>query len=1035
MMFICHYIAFLCLEYLAMAVLIYSRSELMSYNTIKVHPSILTALRQNRICRSATRRGCRGKASSWKSTTCGLLNCQSVRNKPDQILDIISNQKLDMFVMTETWLKSGDIDNIAIQNITPPNFTFHHVPRESESGHRGGGVAVLCHNSLKFQKLDQIIVASSFEHIAGIIPFNGTCIRIIVIYRVPPSTTNHINKNEFLLEFSHLLEIVTTFPGKLLILGDFNIHWEDATCPEKADFDQLLDDFSLKQFVTNATHLNGHTLDFVITRQDDNLIKRSTVQEIVTDHALIVSSLRVKKPPNKKKSCLIRNIQSINIEKFENSLQEQLALIPATSEPDTFATALSSTLSHVLNQYAPAKTKTISERPLVGWFNHDIRLSIANRRRTEKKWRRNPTESTREQFRKARNSVTNFIQSAKIAYYNESIANCKGDQKKLFNIINTLLHRKNEPKLPSGPMNELVNSFSNYFITKIATIRDKINQSLLSSQPVLCSSTCAPESCCFEKFTLVEEDDVRKIIHDSKNATCELDPLPTSLFKKTLPTTLQHVTHLINLSLKSGTVPNVYKHALVKPLIKKPTLSQEVMSNYRPISNLPFLSKVLEKVVQKQLTSHMDRHQLHEKLQSAYKPCHSTETALLLIQNDLLLNLANKKGTVLVLLDLSAAFDTIDHDVLLSRMQSILGVNGTALAWFSSYLKGRTNAVSINEHTSQSSECTFGVPQGSVLGPVLFTIYTMPLAAIIQSHGLKYHFYADDTQIYISFNAQNQSSFDESIHKMEECVMSIKQWMSVNMLKLNDEKTEILFITSPYFQNKLKFRNLNIDQTVVNHASSARNIGVIIDNTLQMKDQIKNLSKTSHCHLRNIGHIRKFLTEASCATLIHSLISSRIDYCNSLLANLPAATIKSVQRIQNTAARIVSLKSKYDHITPVLSALHWLPVKQRIMFKILVFIFHCINKSAPSYLTKLVVLKETTQTTRSSSHRLLLYDTPKTTFAARAFSIYGPMLFNALPSEIRDSCKFSHFKSALKTFLFKAAYEPNCFQENSIFTN
>ena len=240
-------------------------------------------------------------------------------------------------------------------------------------------------------------------------------------------------------------------------------------------------------------------------------------------------------------------------------------------------------------------------------------------------------------------------------------------------------------------------------------------------------------------------------------------------------------------------------------------------------------------------------------------------------------------------------------------------------------------------------------------------------------------------------------------------------------------------ITSPYYKQHLQFRDISVDQTLVKTSSSARNIGVIFDDTMDMKDHISSICKTSHFHLRNIGLIRKYLTQDACATLIHSLISSRIDYCNSLLANLPKSSVMPLQRIQDTAARIIALKSKYDHITPVLHALHWLPIKQRIMFKTILLVFRCIQNTAPSYLSELIALRKSSYHTRSSQHITLEYATPSNTYAARSFSINGPMLFNSLPHHIRDIHTLSAFKSSLKTFLFTASFKPEQFPQNSIF--
>ena len=216
-----------------------------------------------------------------------------------------------------------------------------------------------------------------------------------------------------------------------------------------------------------------------------------------------------------------------------------------------------------------------------------------------------------------------------------------------------------------------------------------------------------------------------------------------------------------------------------------------------------------------------------------------------------------------------------------------------------------------------------------MLGPVIFTIYTTPLADIIKRHKLSYHFYADDTPLYITFDPKSQHSLHESIARVEKCALDIKIWMSKKMLKLNDDKTEVLYISSPYFQKPLPNPTLKIDQSSITPTTSARNVGVTFDNCDQMKEHITSVCRASHFHLRNIGSIRRYLTPETCATLVHNLISSKLYYCNSLLIELPETQINHLQRIQNSAACIVSRRPRHEHITPVLENLHWLPVKQK----------------------------------------------------------------------------------------------------------
>ena len=360
-------------------------------------------------------------------------------------------------------------------------------------------------------------------------------------------------------------------------------------------------------------------------------------------------------------------------------------------------------------------------------------------------------------LRTARNEVSYLIEQSKRIYYNDKINNCEKDQKKLFEVINDLMNRKENTKLPSGSLLELVNAFNKFFITKIENIRLNISSSHSGTSSAKHRIHCPYN---LSEFDPVTEEELMKIIQGSKNAVSDLDPFPTELLKRCVSVLLPYLVKLFNLSLSSGVVPTFFKHAMVKPLIKKPSLDPENLRNYRPISNLSFLSKLLEKIVAKRLSDYMTINHLQEKMQSAYYTGHSTESTLLRIQNDILHGLDKQRGVILVLLDLSAAFDTIDHDLLLQRLEESLGVTGrpTVLQWFSSYLKGRTSVISIDKQKSDPTQSKYGVPQGSVPGPILFTIYTMPLAKIISYHKLNYHFYADGMQLYLSFDAKLSTS-------------------------------------------------------------------------------------------------------------------------------------------------------------------------------------------------------------------------------------------------------------------------------------
>ena len=484
-------------------------------------------------------------------------------------------------------------------------------------------------------------------------------------------------------------------------------------------------------------------------------------------------------------------------------------------------------------------------------------------------------------------------------------------------------------------------------------------------------------------------------------------------------------SNIINKSLSTGEVPIGLKTAVITPVLKKPSLDHNILKNFRPVSNLPFVSKLLERVVVKQLTHYMTLNNLHESLQSAYKPFHSTESALLKVHNDIMRAMDQQNITILLLLDLSAAFDTIDHKILLSRMESHLGISGNVLKWFQSYLSERTQKVQIARTFSAEQTLIWGVPQGSVLGPVLFLIYTLPLGDVIRRHGLKLHIYADDTQIYFCFRPVSTLAIMDGIDRIQRCVLEVQEWMAANLLKLNADKTEILILGSRVQLGKFMVNSISIGSIAVPICQKpVRNLGVMFDSMLSMEHQVVQVIKLANYHLRNINRVRDMLTMDAAKQLVHSFVTSRIDYCNGLLAGISAGLVRRIQLVQNTAARVVTRRRKFDHITQELITLHWLPVKLRIDFKVLVFVYKAIHGQAPCYLSDLLQVQQYKYSGLRSASCLNLV-VPRTkcvTFGDRAFSVYGPKLWNKLPEHIKQAETIQCFRQKLKTYFFETAY-------------
>ena len=454
------------------------------------------------------------------------------------------------------------------------------------------------------------------------------------------------------------------------------------------------------------------------------------------------------------------------------------------------------------------------------------------------------------------------------------------------------------------------------------------------------------------------------------------------------------------------------------PLFKKPNCDR-IFKNYRPVSNLPYASKLIESAVANQLKSYLVANNLIPVNQSAYRAGHSTETALLKVQNDILLSMDSGNVVALTLLDLSAAFDTIDHVILLKRLKTDMGIDGTVLKWIASYLSDRSQCVSIDGITSKKRDLKFGVPQGSVLGPLLFSVYIQPLCALAQKHGLQLHSYADDQQVYISFKPVPQSE-TLAVNKLCRGIEAIKKWMFLNKLALNADKTEFILFGSRVQLAKLQTESILIDSVAISSVNVVRNLGVWFNSSMNMEEQVKQLCSSVFYHLRCISQIRGFLDSNTVKTLVQSSITSRLDYGNSLLFGVPGYLLDRLQRAQNAAAKLIYRARRFDHVTPILEELHWLPVRKRIVFKLCLIVFKCLNGNGPKYLSDLLSLRDTGVDTRCARDSNLL-NVPKSkriTFGDRAFYVAAPKLWNSLPVNVRGSPSVTTFKKNLKTFLF-----------------
>uniref|UniRef100_A0A3Q3LKF2 Reverse transcriptase domain-containing protein n=1 Tax=Mastacembelus armatus TaxID=205130 RepID=A0A3Q3LKF2_9TELE len=556
------------------------------------------------------------------------------------------------------------------------------------------------------------------------------------------------------------------------------------------------------------------------------------------------------------------------------------------SHVEDLLNSYTSSVLNVIDAIAPVTDKLIRNRQKPPWRNNDsVRAQKRECRKAERRWRKSKLQVHYDIYKQMLCVFNETLRRKREMHFSEIINNSSNNSRVLFATVSRLTN-------PPSPLPlELIstskcNIFALFFNDKIQGIKQTINctrqiPTLQPSRKHLVELT---------HVTPVNDITVEETISSLSSSTCCLDVLPTKFLKSVLSSLLPQLTQLVNNSLQSGTFPRALKIAVIKPLLKKSSLDVMVLNNYRPISNLPFLGKIIEKVVYQQLTDFLMLNNYFDDFQSGFRPHHSTETALIKVTNDIRLNTDAGRVSVLVLLDLSAAFDTVDHVILLQRLEDWIGISGTALKWFKSYLEDRKYFIEVGNCVSDQMVLTCGVPQGSILGPLLFNLYMFPLGQLIRSNNVSYHNYADDTQIYISLTAGEYGPVDS----LCSCIDQITLWMQNNSLQINSGKTEII-IFGP--QKQRESVSSHLESLSLKFKNQVRNLGVIMDSDLNFNSHIKSITSSAFYHLKNIARIKGIMSKPDLERLIHSFISSRLDYCNGLFTGLSKRAVRQLQYI------------------------------------------------------------------------------------------------------------------------------------------
>ena len=961
-----------------------------------------------------------------------VFNARSLCNKTFGVCEFLKTHKCDVCFVTEAWIKKKNESIIA--EIKDTGYDIKFQPRRGSK--RGGGVCVLFKPCLNIDKCNISTNYKSFEVLQTTIKSSHTRLCVSTFYRTGQLSVK--KRKDFLNEFEMYIDSLLHLEGEHILCGDLNIHVEDTSSIITTSLLSITESFGFSQIVNESTHREGGILDLLFLRNSgackdiakQSLFVHDVCFSVTSDHSFVECLVPffkdAPKPPEVKS---YRNFKDISAELFCHDFKELLEEICSDYfdlEVDEAVKCFNDVLLKTLDQHAPVIEKQFVEKKTTFTTPEILRLRRL-RRKSERMYRKFKKHSDLMEYRYYEKQVQKCVKKSRNSHYKDNLAAANGDKKKKFKLLNDMLGKRKSVILPDNSSDAVLSEdFEDYFTSKIKTIRSNINTAPSEDDDYPDISKPFDNNIDYlNDFSALILDELDSILSSVSNKHCELDIIPTPTFKRLYPYIRSYILHIVNSSLTTGIFPKTYKKSLLKPSIKNKDLDKNVYANYRPISNLCFPSKLIEKCVLDQLVKHLEKNDLFGSFQSAYRKFHSCETAIAKISNDILTSLDNNEAEFLIFLDLSSAFDTVDHSMLLEKLHKDFYISGTVLSWLKSYLSDRTYSVKIGIHISNGVIALYGVPQGSILGPILFLLYIAEIENIAKMYGFKIHMYADDMQLYISFQ---RIGVLENMGHIEHCLRHIKHWMSKNFLKINESKTKLLMLTPKrYLKDAFADLCISFGGNLIYPEPDAVNLGITFDSNMTMDRQIKSVTSKGYFYLTNFYRVADKLTVDLKLQLITTYILPLVDYCNVIYTCASQDYCQKLQKLLNSAVRFIfnltSKKKRCLSLTPYFMQLHILPVRYRIIYKLCLLVFKSINGLAPNYLSNLISQNAVCSSLRSSSDFYALHTIiPKTSYGESAFSFVAPYQWNKLPIKIRESPSIGTFKMLLKTHLFHECF-------------
>jgi len=942
------------------------------------------------------------------------VNCRSMTHKLGEIRDILSLLPVTILALSETWLEPGLEDTINI-----PGFTFLH---KSRGECRGGGVGMFIRDSIKYQLYDVKRLHKTYEGLFIKTYLSNTTCVVGVLYRPPGQ-----NLIEFNIEIDDLLSSITRGTQTMMLLGDFNIDLLKINEHKETNlFYNCLTSHQLIPAITRPTRITPDSstlIDNIFTNAWPKLIESTIIISDLSDHLPVLACFAFN---NSKKRTLNsydhRIVNEERLEQFKTLLADSdWDPVMTTSKEGDANGAYELFLNIYKNAYDKAfplaSKKSNSNVPKFKqpWMTTGLLKSSKKKASLYLKYLKNPNILNKNKFTEYRNKFKTIRIKAEKSYYAAEFCKYKDDLRKTWKLIRSIMQLENrEAQIESLNINgknvndakEMANGFNSYFTNIAHSLAEKIPDPPLPYSSYL----QAPLQNSMGLLSVSPEE----IMDISRNIRLThskgIDDIDPCIASPNLSLVAKPLAEIINCSFTTGIVPQAIKIAKVVPILKKG--EKDNVTNYRPISVLPYFSKFYEKLMYNRLYGFVKNSNIIYQSQHGFQPGHSPYMALLNMQDKISKAIENNEYSVGVFFDLAKAFDTVDHDILLNKLENY-GIRGTQLKWFASYFENRAQRVFCNGTLSELGLIKYGVPQGSNLGPLLFLLYINDLASV--SPTLFFILFADDTNVFYS-----NGSWQTLIQIVNFELSTIAAWFQANKLTLNLEKTNFILFKSHRKINPSGNLSLFINDSPITQVESTKFLGVHIDQHMTWKVHINQITAKIAKNVGILTRIAYILPKEIRINLYYTLIYPYLTYCNLIWASTYESRLHKLVILQKRAVRIIAGIRKWEHTGPSFSEFKLLKIHQIKDLQIGEFFFRLEHGLLPPVFKDF--LSHASDIHTHFTRNLTAYRPIKAHSNTRRFTIksYGTLVWNALPIEIRSSSNLQVFKKRLRAFFLSS---------------